>query len=82
MLQAIKSFVSEQLVGKDLNNKFDFTWERVRLFDMDATRAIHELCKEAKQAKVVLVDKHPKSKWRPQPLDTIETITSTATSTL
>uniref|UniRef100_A0A915D937 DNA topoisomerase n=1 Tax=Ditylenchus dipsaci TaxID=166011 RepID=A0A915D937_9BILA len=67
--KAIKSFVSEQfwkLVGKDLNNKFDFTWERVRLFDMDATRAIHELCKEAKQAKVVLVDKHPKSKWRPQ----------------
>uniref|UniRef100_A0A915DD97 DNA topoisomerase n=1 Tax=Ditylenchus dipsaci TaxID=166011 RepID=A0A915DD97_9BILA len=73
--KAIKSFVSEQfwkLVGKDLNNKFDFSWERVRLFDMDATRAIHELCKEAKQAKVVLVDKHPKSKWRPQPLDTIE----------
>uniref|UniRef100_A0A915EVU6 DNA topoisomerase n=1 Tax=Ditylenchus dipsaci TaxID=166011 RepID=A0A915EVU6_9BILA len=38
-----------KLVGKDLNNKFDFSWERVRLFDMDATRAIHELCKEAKQ---------------------------------
>uniref|UniRef100_A0A915EAG0 DNA topoisomerase n=1 Tax=Ditylenchus dipsaci TaxID=166011 RepID=A0A915EAG0_9BILA len=34
--------------------------------------AIHELCKEAKQVKVVLVDKHPKSKWRPQPLDSIE----------
>uniref|UniRef100_A0A915EA74 DNA topoisomerase n=1 Tax=Ditylenchus dipsaci TaxID=166011 RepID=A0A915EA74_9BILA len=67
--KAIKSFVSEQfwkLVGKDLNNKFDFTREWVRLFDMDATRAIHELCKEAKQVKVVLVDKHPKSKWRPQ----------------
>uniref|UniRef100_A0A915ECW2 SAM domain-containing protein n=1 Tax=Ditylenchus dipsaci TaxID=166011 RepID=A0A915ECW2_9BILA len=55
--KAIKSFVSEQF------------W---KLFDMDATRAIHELCKEAKQVKVVLVDKHPKSKWRPQPLDAIE----------
>uniref|UniRef100_A0A915EFP3 DNA topoisomerase n=1 Tax=Ditylenchus dipsaci TaxID=166011 RepID=A0A915EFP3_9BILA len=66
--KAIKSFVSEQfwkLVGKDLNNKFDFTRERVRLFDMDAPGLSMNSAK--KQAiKVVLVDKHPKSKWRPQ----------------
>uniref|UniRef100_A0A915CV06 DNA2/NAM7 helicase helicase domain-containing protein n=1 Tax=Ditylenchus dipsaci TaxID=166011 RepID=A0A915CV06_9BILA len=48
-----------EVSGQRSQQQIDFTRERVRLFDMDATRAIHELCKEAKQVKVVLVDKHP-----------------------
>uniref|UniRef100_A0A915CMH9 Uncharacterized protein n=1 Tax=Ditylenchus dipsaci TaxID=166011 RepID=A0A915CMH9_9BILA len=49
--KALSLSSSGSVVGKDLKNKFDFTRERVRLFDMDATRAIHELCKEASKSK-------------------------------
>ncbi|KAI1724598.1 DNA topoisomerase domain-containing protein [Ditylenchus destructor] len=71
----VKSFIPEQfwkLVGKDVDNDVDFTWDRFRLFDEDAVKVFLDICTEAKFAKVVLVDKHPKSKWRPVAMDTIE----------
>lgn len=84
--KAIKEFISEKfwkLVGKDnLNPDVPFIWERGHLFDEEAVKVkcilmlnhlkvFHALCLESNIAKVAMVDKHPKSKWRPIAMDTI-----------
>ncbi|KAK3091602.1 hypothetical protein FSP39_021083 [Pinctada imbricata] len=50
----------------------EFSWKRYRLFDHFACLAIYEQCVENPTARVVDVRCKPKSKWRPQPLDTVE----------
>jgi hypothetical protein len=54
------------------NNKdVEFTWERVRLFDYDACRAIFNFVVSNPIARIIDVKTKPKSKWRPTALDTI-----------
>ncbi|GBM94073.1 DNA topoisomerase 3-alpha [Araneus ventricosus] len=50
----------------------DFSWKRGRLFDHTACLALYQLCLEKPMAKVVDIKSRNKSKWRPQPLDTVE----------
>jgi len=49
----------------------DFNWKRDRLFNKDGCQAILDICEENPLATVVFVDRKPKSKWRPLPLDTV-----------
>nr|CAD2191764.1 unnamed protein product [Meloidogyne enterolobii] len=75
------SFVSQQfwkLVGTDGNNKgFIFVWEReglsIHIFDESVVQALKSACNSSNKPAIVkeIVQK-PKSKWRPQPLDTIQ----------
>lgn len=75
-----KEFVSEEfwkLTGKDEQTKIEFHWERnglsVQLFDRMPVLALCESCNLVRRsAKVKEVVEHPKSKWRPFPLDTIQ----------
>ena len=54
------------------NNKdVEFTWERVRLFDYDACRAIFNFVVSNPISRIIDVKTKPKSKWRPTALDTI-----------
>lgn len=84
--KAIKEFIAEsfwKLVGKDNSNPdVSFNWERGHLFDEEAVKVtnilffkclkvFYDLCIKSNIEKVVLVDKHPKSKWRPIAMDTI-----------
>uniref|UniRef100_A0A1I8AWP4 DNA topoisomerase n=1 Tax=Meloidogyne hapla TaxID=6305 RepID=A0A1I8AWP4_MELHA len=75
------SFVSQQfwkLVGTDGNNKgFVFSWERdglsVHIFDESIVQALKSTCNSSdKPAIVKEIVQKPKSKFRPQPLDTIQ----------
>ncbi|KAF8770110.1 DNA topoisomerase 3-alpha like protein [Argiope bruennichi] len=50
----------------------DFSWKRGRLFDHSACLALYQLCLEKPTAKVIDIKSRNKSKWRPQPLDTVE----------
>ena len=50
----------------------EFSWSRNRLFDEYCARVIFEKCLEFPEANVIKVQTHPKSKWRPSPLNTIE----------
>ncbi|EGT36211.1 CBN-TOP-3 protein [Caenorhabditis brenneri] len=73
----IENFISEpfwKLVVEHTRetHKVEFLWDRVRLFDRDTVEVLHEDCNEAKEAVVEKVTKKPKSKWRPQALDTVE----------
>uniref|UniRef100_A0A8R1DWQ0 DNA topoisomerase n=1 Tax=Caenorhabditis japonica TaxID=281687 RepID=A0A8R1DWQ0_CAEJA len=75
--KAIENFVSEQfwklLVEHTRDgHKVDFLWARNRVFDHDTALVLHEDAKEAKEGVVEQVTKKPKSKWRPQALDTVE----------
>jgi DNA topoisomerase-3 len=53
----------------DLN--VEFHWKRVRLFDLTAAQAYHDVCVESPLAKVEDCKCKPKSKWRPLPMDTV-----------
>lgn len=50
----------------------EFNWDRHRLFDRNACEAFHMICQANPLAKVINVTEKPKSKWRPQAMDTIE----------
>uniref|UniRef100_A0A0N5A5K3 DNA topoisomerase n=1 Tax=Parastrongyloides trichosuri TaxID=131310 RepID=A0A0N5A5K3_PARTI len=50
----------------------EFSWERGRLFWKPAVEGYFNLCLEKRStAKIINVDKHPKSKYRPVAMDTI-----------
>lgn len=73
----IENFVSEpfwKLIVEHTreSHKVEFLWDRNRLFDRDTVDILHDECKETKEAHVEKVAKKPKSKWRPQALDTVE----------
>ncbi|KAK7494417.1 hypothetical protein BaRGS_00014309 [Batillaria attramentaria] len=57
---------------RDEEAKAEFVWERNRLFDHLACLVLFEQCIENPIATVVDVFTKDKSKWRPQPLDTVE----------
>lgn len=50
----------------------EFNWDRHRLFDKNSCEAFFMICQAEPTAKVVNVTQKPKSKWRPQAMDTIE----------
>ncbi|XP_017370352.1 DNA topoisomerase 3-alpha isoform X3 [Cebus imitator] len=50
----------------------EFNWKRHRLFNHTACLVLYQLCMEDPMATVVEVRSKPKSKWRPQALDTVE----------
>lgn len=50
----------------------EFLWARNRLFDKEACEDYYLLVVADPIAKVMSVTTKPKSKWRPQPLDTVE----------
>ncbi|KAF0989610.1 hypothetical protein HZS_7052 [Henneguya salminicola] len=73
----IKNFLPEtfwKIIVKYLRNKIDvnFTWDRNHLFDELSCQVIYESCMDSKEATVIFMDKKPKSKYRPQPLYTVE----------
>ncbi|EYC15966.1 hypothetical protein Y032_0035g3067 [Ancylostoma ceylanicum] len=75
--KAIERFISEtywKLVidHKRGDSKAEFVWDRVRLFDQDIVQILYEDCVEARCAKIESVSRRPKSKYRPQALDTVE----------
>ncbi|KAM7295984.1 DNA topoisomerase 3-alpha [Ixodes scapularis] len=52
----------------------DFSWKRHRLFDYQLCFLLYQRCLQGEppRAKVVEMKCKPKSKWRPQPMDTVE----------
>lgn len=50
----------------------DYNWARHRLFDKDSCEGFLMICQADPTAHVIDVVKKPKSKWRPQAMDTIE----------
>lgn len=52
--------------------KVTFNWLRGRLFSQIIASAIHESLVHARRAKVIDIKTKPKSKWRPEPLETVE----------
>ncbi|KAF1761929.1 hypothetical protein GCK72_010188 [Caenorhabditis remanei] len=73
----IENFISEPFWKLSVEHsreghKVEFLWDRNRLFDREVVDILHDECKEAKEAHVEKVTKKPKSKWRPQGLDTVE----------
>jgi DNA topoisomerase III len=49
-----------------------FHWNRNRVFDKEIFQVLFEKCKEGKEARVLTTAKKPKTKYRPQPLNTVE----------
>ncbi|XP_063877725.1 DNA topoisomerase 3-alpha-like isoform X1 [Scylla paramamosain] len=75
--KAIENFIPEQFWKlKVTHNRDDivteFTWQRKRLFHKRACEALFDVCQENPEACITKVTTKPKSKWRPQPLDTVE----------
>ncbi|KAK6742433.1 hypothetical protein RB195_009979 [Necator americanus] len=75
--KAIESFISETFWKLVVDHrrgdaKVEFTWDRVRLFDQDVVQILYDDCLEAGHAKIEAVSSKPKSKFRPQGLDTVE----------
>lgn len=64
-----KNFVV--VTHKNNNLEVDFEWKRHRLFDKLACEVLYDKCKESSAAKIEKVEKKPKLKWRPKPLDTV-----------
>lgn len=50
----------------------EFNWARNRLFDKACCEAILMVCKAENLAVITNVNQKPKSKWRPQAMDTVE----------
>ncbi|TRY65801.1 hypothetical protein DNTS_024082 [Danionella cerebrum] len=76
--KAIQSFVPETFfkikVVHEPNEEesVEFSWKRNRLFSHTACLVLYQMCMEDPTSKVISVTSKPKSKWRPQPLDTVE----------
>uniref|UniRef100_A0A7S3GC86 DNA topoisomerase n=1 Tax=Palpitomonas bilix TaxID=652834 RepID=A0A7S3GC86_9EUKA len=49
-----------------------FKWDRTRVFDQLVCRVFQDCAKEGEVAKITSYLAHPKSKWRPKPLATID----------
>jgi hypothetical protein len=48
-----------------------FNWDEGELFDQEAATCLFQACQDINLAEVEKVESHPKSKWRPMPMDTI-----------
>ena len=75
--KAIENFIPEpfwklKVIHELEKTKTEFNWKRVRLFDQGAVQLYKDICDENPKAKVEQVQKKPKSKWRPLPMDTVE----------
>ncbi|XP_005402336.1 PREDICTED: DNA topoisomerase 3-alpha isoform X2 [Chinchilla lanigera] len=75
--KAIQAFVPEvfhriKVTHDHEDGVVDFNWKRHRLFNHTACLVLYQLCMEDPMATVVEVRSKPKSKWRPQALDTVE----------
>ena len=59
-------------VTHELNDvSVNYNWERGRLFDKQACQVLFDRCEELPLATVEKVTEKSKTKWRPQPLDTV-----------
>uniref|UniRef100_A0A8C8ZMX0 DNA topoisomerase n=1 Tax=Prolemur simus TaxID=1328070 RepID=A0A8C8ZMX0_PROSS len=75
--KAIQAFVPEvfhriKVTHDHKDGIVEFNWKRHRLFNHTACLVLYQLCMEDPLATVVEVRSKPKSKWRPQALDTVE----------
>ncbi|PNJ08187.1 TOP3A isoform 17, partial [Pongo abelii] len=75
--KAIQAFVPEifhriKVTHNHKDGIVEFNWKRHRLFNHTACLVLYQLCMEDPMATVVEVRSKPKSKWRPQALDTVE----------
>lgn len=75
--KAIQAFVPEvfhkiKVTHNHEDGIVEFNWKRHRLFNHTACLVLYQLCMEDPMATVVEVKSKPKSKWRPQALDTVE----------
>ncbi|XP_008820178.1 DNA topoisomerase 3-alpha [Nannospalax galili] len=75
--KAIQAFVPEifhkiKVSHDHKDGTVEFNWKRHRLFNHTACLVLYQLCMEDPMATVVEVRSKPKSKWRPQALDTVE----------
>ncbi|XP_038618516.1 DNA topoisomerase 3-alpha isoform X2 [Tachyglossus aculeatus] len=75
--KAIQAFVPESFHKIKVTHEHEdclveFNWKRHRLFNHTACLVLYQMCIEDPIATVVEVGSKPKSKWRPQPLDTVE----------
>ncbi|XP_066221103.1 DNA topoisomerase 3-alpha [Saccopteryx leptura] len=75
--KAIQAFVPEifhkiKVTHDHSDGVVEFSWKRHRLFSHTACLVLYQLCMEDPRATVVEVTSKPKSKWRPQALDTVE----------
>ncbi|XP_008564435.1 PREDICTED: DNA topoisomerase 3-alpha isoform X1 [Galeopterus variegatus] len=75
--KAIQAFVPEifhriKVTHDHKDGTVDFNWKRHRLFNHTACLVLYQLCMEDPMATVMEVRSKPKSKWRPQALDTVE----------
>ncbi|XP_069917654.1 DNA topoisomerase 3-alpha isoform X2 [Oryctolagus cuniculus] len=75
--KAIQAFVPEvfhriKVTHAHRDGVVEFHWKRHRLFNHTACLVLYQLCMEDPTATVVEVRSKPKSKWRPQALDTVE----------
>ena len=73
----IVDFVEEpfwkiELRYKTKEEEAKFTWARGHLFDKHVVLALYERVEDARVARVTNVNKKPKTKFRPQPLNTVE----------
>ncbi|KAM5263620.1 DNA topoisomerase 3-alpha isoform 2-T2 [Ctenodactylus gundi] len=75
--KAIQAFVPEifhriKVTHDHRDGTVEFSWKRHRLFNHTACLVLYQLCMEDPMATVVEVRSKPKSRWRPQALDTVE----------
>ncbi|XP_007939652.1 DNA topoisomerase 3-alpha [Orycteropus afer afer] len=75
--KAIQAFVPEtfhriKVTHEHKEGIVEFNWKRHRLFNHTACLVLYQLCMENPLATVIEVRSKPKSKWRPQALDTVE----------
>ncbi|GAB1611339.1 DNA topoisomerase 3-alpha-like, partial [Argonauta hians] len=73
----VEAFIAEPFWKLKVTHKKDdgvaeFTWQRKHLFDYLVCLVFYEHCLESPTAEVSDVKSKQKSKWRPQPLDTVE----------
>ncbi|XP_026635866.1 DNA topoisomerase 3-alpha [Microtus ochrogaster] len=71
-LRQLCLFLSDTVTHDHKDGTVEFNWKRYRLFNHTACLVIYQLCMEDPMATVVEVRSKPKSKWRPQALDTVE----------
>lgn len=73
----VSSFRPEQYWGISIvvtrtNMAVKFRWKREVLYDRLAVVVLYSLMLDSKKARIVNVQRKPKSKWRPLPLTTVE----------
>ncbi|KAH9278374.1 DNA topoisomerase 3-alpha [Echinococcus granulosus] len=75
----VESFIPEpfwkitaEVMREGGDSRATFQWKRGRLFDQACCAAYHEHLLENPIGKIIHVERKPKSKWRPLPMDTVE----------